>query len=119
MGGGASRRLCALDDIPDGASRGFDIERPDGRPLRVFAVRRGETIHAYLNRCPHRGTPLDWRPDDFLDRAGRDIVCATHGALFRVEDGVCIAGPCLGDQLTPLPLERRGDDLYAPVDPEE
>jgi nitrite reductase/ring-hydroxylating ferredoxin subunit len=118
MNDGATQRLCALADIPDGASRGFTIARADGASLRVFAVRRGETVHAYLNRCPHRGTPLDWRPDDFLDREGRNIVCATHGAIFRVEDGVCIAGPCAGDQLTPLPLERRGDDLHAPADPE-
>lgn len=112
-------RLCALQDIPDGASKGFTLERASGLPLRVFAVRRGETVWAYVNRCPHRGTPLDWQPDDFLDREGRHIVCATHGALFQVEDGVCIAGPCPGEQLTPLPLERRGDDFYAPADAEE
>ena len=111
--------LCALSEIPEGTSRGFTLERPDGRGLRVFAVRRGETVFAYVNRCPHRGTPLDWRPDDFLDREGRHILCASHGAVFRVEDGVCIAGPCPGEQLTPLPLERRGDALYAAADPEE
>jgi nitrite reductase/ring-hydroxylating ferredoxin subunit len=113
-----TQRLCAVDDIPDGGSRGFTLQRATGPALRVLAVRRGEAVYAYLNRCPHRGTPLDWRPDDFLDREGRHIVCASHGALFRVEDGVCLAGPCQGDQLTPLPLERRGEELRAPVDPE-
>lgn len=119
MEDGATRRLCALDDIPDGGSKGFQLERPERPPLRVFAVRRGQSLYAYVNRCPHIGTPLDWRPDAFLDREGRAIVCATHGARFRVEDGVCLAGPCVGDQLTPLPLERRGDAFYAPADPEE
>ena len=117
--GTEATRLCALEDIPDGASRGFTLERCDGRGLRVFAVRRGEAVWAYVNRCPHRGTPLDWQPDDFLDRDGRHIVCATHGAVFRLEDGVCIAGPCPGEQLTPLPLERRGEALYAAADAEE
>lgn len=112
-------RLCALAEIPDGGSRGFTLARGDAPGLRVFAVRRGESVWAYVNRCPHRGTPLDWRPDDFLDREGRHIVCATHGAVFQLEDGVCIAGPCPGEQLTPLPLERRGSDLYAPADPEQ
>ena len=114
-----TQRLCRLDEIPDGGSRGFTLMRPDGRSLRVFAVRRGEGVVAYVNSCPHRGTPLDWRPDDFLDREGRHILCATHGAVFRIEDGVCIAGPCPGEQLTPLPLESRDGVLFAPADPEE
>ena len=114
----SSQPLCALEDIPDGGSRGFALRGEDGREIRVFAVRRGEAVWAYVNRCPHRGTPLDWRPHDFLDREGRHIVCATHGAVFQVEDGVCIAGPCPGEQLTPLPLERRGDQLLAPTDVE-
>ena len=87
--------------------------------MRIFAVRRGDTVRAYVNRCPHRGTPLDWVPDQLLDEAGRDLVCATHGARFRVEDGVCIAGPCVGDQLVPVPLALRDGDLYAPAEIEE
>ena len=116
---GSSQPLCALEDVPDGGSRGFTLRGEGGREVRVFAVRRGEAVWAYVNRCPHRGTPLDWRPHDFLDREGRHIVCATHGAVFQVEDGVCIAGPCPGEQLTPIPLERRGDQLFAAADVEE
>ena len=41
-------------------------------------------------------------PDRFVDAAGEHLICATHGALFRFEDGVCIAGPCAGDALEPL-----------------
>jgi nitrite reductase/ring-hydroxylating ferredoxin subunit len=111
--------LCRLDEVPDGGSRGFALRDDAGREVRVFAVRRGETLWAYRNVCPHRGTPLDWRPHDFLDREGRHIVCATHGAVFQVEDGVCIAGPCPGDQLAPVPLERDGDRFFAPRDLEE
>jgi nitrite reductase/ring-hydroxylating ferredoxin subunit len=114
-----TQRLCALSEIPDGGSRSFTLRGADGRRLRVFAVRRGEAVHAYVNRCPHRGTPLDWRPDDFLDPEGRHIVCATHGAVFQIDDGVCIAGPCPGEQLTPVPLERRGEELLAPLDLDE
>ena len=116
---GAIQRLCAQREIPDGGSRGFTLRAADGREVRVFAVRRGDVVRAYVNRCPHRGTPLDWRPHEFLDPDGRHILCATHGAVFRIEDGVCIAGPCTFEQLTPLPLERRGDELFASADPEE
>ncbi len=62
-----------------------------------------EGVRVYRNRCPHRGTPLDWQPGRFLDREGRHLVCATHCALFRLEDGHCVAGPCAGDALEALP----------------
>jgi len=99
------QELCRLDEIPDGGARGFRLggEPAPGRlALAVVAVRRGGDVRVYRNRCPHRGTPLDWVPDHFLDRAGRHLVCATHGAVFRVDDGLCLAGPCTGDRLEPL-----------------
>ena len=54
----------------------------------------------YVNSCPHTGGPLDWIEGQFLDLNGQYIVCATHGALFRIEDGHCLAGPCKGKGLT-------------------
>ena len=108
--------LCRLDEIPEGAARGFRLRDAAGREVRIFAVRRGAFAYAYVNRCPHRGTPLDWLEDQLLDEAGHQLVCATHGARFRVEDGVCLAGPCVGDQLTPVPLALEDGVLHAPAD---
>jgi nitrite reductase/ring-hydroxylating ferredoxin subunit len=104
-------RLCDLTDVPDGACRGFDLVA-DELPRRVFLVRRGLQAFVYQNRCPHVGSPLDWQPHQFLDREGQHIQCATHGALFRIHDGVCVAGPCTGDQLHPLPVELRDGGVY-------
>ena len=91
-------RLCRLAEIEDGAARGFTVDLPDG-PQDIFVVRDGSHIHGYVNACPHQGTPLDWTPDQFMTEDGAYIVCATHGALFKIEDGDCIAGPCAGDHL--------------------
>ena len=33
-------------------------------------------------------------PDRFLSADGSLIVCATHGAEFRITDGECLRGPC-------------------------
>jgi nitrite reductase/ring-hydroxylating ferredoxin subunit len=66
-----------------------------------------------VNRCPHVGTPLDWAPDEFMDRAGRHLMCSTHGALFEVEDGRCVAGPCQGDRLEPFPIAVREGVIHA------
>jgi nitrite reductase/ring-hydroxylating ferredoxin subunit len=90
--------LCRLDDIPEPGSRGFRIG--SGSETRaLFVVRRGGRVFAYENSCPHTGSPLDWVPDRFLDLERRHILCATHGALFRIEDGYCLAGPCAGKSL--------------------
>jgi nitrite reductase/ring-hydroxylating ferredoxin subunit len=105
------RRLCRLDEIPEGGGKGFwfgrDVER-----FGVFVLRCSTGFVAYVNSCPHRGTPLDWQPDRFLDVSGRLIQCATHGALFRIADGVCVNGPCTGAALKPAAVRLREGVLY-------
>ncbi|MFL1464285.1 Rieske (2Fe-2S) protein [Roseococcus sp. DSY-14] len=98
-----SRVLCRLEDIPDGEAKGFPPE--PGSFVGLFAVRRGGQVFAYVNSCPHVGLPLDPVPDRFLDRRKEVIVCAAHGARFRVEDGECTSGPCIGDALEAVPVE--------------
>ena len=98
--------LCHLDEIGEGQARGFLIG--DGVARRdVILVRRDGALRAYVNSCPHQGTPLETFPDKFLDERGRLFVCSTHGARFRVEDGVCVSGPCAGKALVPIACEVR------------
>jgi nitrite reductase/ring-hydroxylating ferredoxin subunit len=99
----SGRRLCRLDDIADGGSAGFALPAGDGgEALRVMAIRRGGALVCYVNVCPHWGAPLDITPGRFLDRERQHILCSTHGALFRIDDGRCIRGPCLGAALAAL-----------------
>lgn len=103
-------RLCRLDEIPDGAARGFELgEGTERRDL--FVLRRGDRLFAFRNECPHAGSPLDLMPDQFLSADRRHLQCHTHGALFRIEDGKCVAGPCLGRALTPVAVRIEGEDL--------
>lgn len=83
--------------------------RCQGRPLEGFLVNHGGGLHAYVNRCPHVGTPLDLWPNEFFTDDGRALVCATHGAIYEPATGRCTAGPCAGDALTALPVRRDGD----------
>jgi nitrite reductase/ring-hydroxylating ferredoxin subunit len=69
-------------------------------------------VRGYVNACPHRGTPLEMFPDRFLDETRRQLVCSTHGARFRVEDGFCTLGPCRGSGLDPVAVEVRGDEVW-------
>ncbi|PIE20845.1 MAG: (2Fe-2S)-binding protein [Neptuniibacter caesariensis] len=91
------KTLCRINDIPEPGARGFEIE---GRKL--FAVRYRGAVYVYENNCPHRNIPLEWQPDQFLDYDKIYIQCATHGALFQIETGLCISGPCVKDSLTPV-----------------
>jgi naringenin degradation protein FdeD len=95
--------LCPIADLREGEGRGFRFGA-GAEQVAVLAIRwRGE-FRAYINACPHVGTPLDGLPDRFFDRERRLLLCGTHGARFRPEDGVCVAGPCVGKGLRPLAL---------------
>jgi nitrite reductase/ring-hydroxylating ferredoxin subunit len=93
--------LCALDDIPDGQAKGFERDGV-GETGLFFVVRQGDRVYGYVNVCPHQFTPLDMLPDRFISKLTGNILCATHGAQFRVEDGVCVRGPCPGERLRPV-----------------
>lgn len=99
----AMTRICHIEDLPENEGRGFLVDI-DGECRAIVVVRRGMNVYGYLNICPHRGTTLDWMPDRFMDATGRQLQCATHGARFEVETGRCIAGPCAGRALTPVPI---------------
>jgi len=86
------------------------VELPDG-PGEVFVVRQGDRAYGYLNQCPHTGGPLDWVPDQFLNLEQDHIQCATHDALFHIQDGFCVAGPCAGDHLTPVPTSVENGEI--------
>lgn len=89
--------LCHIDDIPHEGSKGFQLD-----DAAVFAVKKDGTVYVYRNRCPHLGIGLEWNEDQFLDSEGALIQCSTHGALFIIESGECVAGPCRGEALTPV-----------------
>lgn len=110
MTGWAGTRLCRLDDIAEGATRGFELGSGIDR-LDLFVLRRDGRLLAYRNDCPHAGSPLDMPQDQFLTADGRHFLCHTHGALFRVEDGLCVSGPCLGRALTPIALRVDGGEI--------
>jgi nitrite reductase/ring-hydroxylating ferredoxin subunit len=94
--------LCRIDDIPSGEARGFMPDK-DIPHKRILVINHAHKIIVYENRCPHAGTPLDWVPDQFLNESLSYLQCSTHGALFRIEDGFCIFGPCMGQSLKQIP----------------
>ena len=97
-----------ISSIPENGSKGLSIKHGE-HELKVIVVRQGTDIYCYHNSCPHTGVSLDWTPNQFLDTSGELIQCSTHGALFRITDGYCVAGPCAGQNLRPLKLKVKNE----------
>ncbi|MCR9257913.1 MAG: Rieske (2Fe-2S) protein [Alphaproteobacteria bacterium] len=94
-----STDLIALKEIEDG-----EAKRVDGPTGEVVVVRQGDGAVAYINVCPHLGTPLQMDDDEFVTDDGAHLACMTHAATFRISDGFCTSGPCEGDTLESVPV---------------
>ena len=102
----------SLDELGDPGCREFTIGEGDW-PFRGFVVRQGDGIHAYANVCAHVGHPLNWMPDDFLSKDRESIQCASHGALYEIDTGLCVRGPCAGKSLRRVEVSVRDGVIYA------
>ena len=103
--------LTSTGDITEGSAKEFNLPQYDP-PLEIFIVHHQQRYFAYLNRCPHTGVNLNWLPDQFFDIEHEFIQCATHGALFKVDNGYCVRGPCAGAALQPVCIVIQGDTIY-------
>lgn len=109
------KAVCAREALQEGGlSIRFTVQRA-GHAVPCFVVAYDGDVHAYVNSCPHRGTELDWQPGEVFDQDGLYLVCATHGALFEADSGLCASGPCRGAALTRVPIEVR-DGVVMVVD---
>lgn len=105
----AQRVLCRIEDIADGDSKEIDLL--DESDFTLCLIRWKTAVYAYRNSCPHTGAPLNWTKDKFLSLDGAMIQCGLHGALFRIEDGLCTWGPCLNKRLLPIPVAVRNGNI--------
>lgn len=81
-------------------------------PARAFALRFDGRVVAYLNRCVHVPTEMDWQPGEFLDIERRWILCSIHGAAYEPADGRCVGGPCGRGRLTVIDVMERDGQVY-------
>lgn len=82
------------------------------QPARAFALRFEGRLVAYLNRCAHVPTELDWQPGEFLDADRRWILCSIHGAMYEPTGGRCVGGPCGRGKLHPIRVAERDGQVY-------
>ncbi len=70
----------------------------------AFLINHQGKFYAYVNRCRHMSTPLDFIRYQFFAPDGRHLICLTHGALYEPDTGLCVDGPCKGLSLYKLPV---------------
>ena len=71
------------------------VDVPEGAPTKVMfgttalvVVRRGDVVHALVERCSHAGGPLSEG-----ELRGDTITCPWHFSTFRLSDGGVVHGP--------------------------
>jgi nitrite reductase/ring-hydroxylating ferredoxin subunit/uncharacterized membrane protein len=75
--------ICDTADLIDARPHAFGVNG-----LSVLLISRDGRVDALLNRCTHRGAPLD---EGTL--VGNCIQCPWHASLFRLDDGGIERGP--------------------------
>lgn len=109
--------ICLVEELSNHQAKRFQIRCSDIPPfigmnaepedyLPAFVLRKEEQIVAYLNRCAHLPMEMDWNPGQFFDENFSHIVCSTHYALYEINTGICIQGPCpKGSKLISLKIQ--------------
>jgi len=82
------------------------------QPARAFALRFDGRVVAYINRCAHVPTELDWQPGEFLDDSKRWVLCSIHGAVYEPADGRCAGGPCGRGRLMAITADESDGQVY-------
>ena len=93
--------IYKLDDLSDTDAKGM-VARVNGKQRNILVARKGKKVFAYLNWCPHNQVLIDQIPNKFFNSDKSYIQCSKHGALFNINDGLCIEGPCEGEFLKSL-----------------
>jgi nitrite reductase/ring-hydroxylating ferredoxin subunit len=108
----ASELLCASSELQErGTAWVWDVLQYR-QPARAFALRFEGQVVAYLNRCVHVPTEMDWQPGQFLDMDKRWILCSIHGAAYEPADGRCVGGPCGQGRLQAIAVSEREGQVY-------
>jgi nitrite reductase/ring-hydroxylating ferredoxin subunit len=113
-------RITVCDDASLAEGRTAKFRIGSGNPPREgFVIRYQGRLHAYRNECRHVPMTMDWVENRFLSRDGCWIQCATHGALYEIASGVCVAGPPAGKTLLRLAVEVTAGSIVVSVPDEE
>lgn len=108
--------VCPAGSIERGAARAFSLSRiaenGEARPFPIVVIRTlADDYYGYINVCPHEGVWLNIGAGEFFSRDRAFLRCGRHGAIFEIDGGLCVDGPCKGGSLEPIALVVVGRDV--------
>ncbi len=86
-----------------------------GKIAQGFVVKKNGKFFAYQNLCKHLPVTLDLEDDKFFTHDKAHLQCHMHGAMFELDSGFCVAGPCQGASLNPLELKEEDTRLVIKI----
>ncbi|MDP1765612.1 MAG: Rieske 2Fe-2S domain-containing protein [Methylotenera sp.] len=99
------------EELQDGA-KGLRFALPAlGEFVTGFVVRFHGKPYAYVNQCAHIPVELDWNEGDFFTVQKDYLICSTHGAHYRPDNGFCVMGPCKGKSLKPISVTEQNQEI--------
>lgn len=104
--------LCAASEVPDAGGKEIVLGEGD-YAFRIVLLRWSGGIRAFRNRCAHVHIPLNYEPDTFHVLDDDVLMCAHHGAMYRIASGECFDGPCERSTLTIIPVDVRGTSVVS------
>ena len=103
--------VAKLSDIEEGSATNATIKLADSH-RHLILTRKADEVNVFLNSCPHTGVRLDWKVGVFLTVDKTHLQCSTHGALFELDSGFCVAGPCINQCLVKLQTKVYDQAIY-------
>jgi len=82
-----------------------------GEYVTGFVIRFHGKPYAYVNQCAHVPVELDWNEGDFFSVQKDYLICSTHGAHYRPDNGYCVMGPCKGRSLKLIDVVEENDQI--------
>lgn len=105
------RLICASQALLE-QGKGICFPLSESTAVTGFVVRYQGLVHGYVNQCAHVPVPLDWQEGEFFDFTRHRLICATHGAQYEPETGLCELGPCKGKSLQKLNVCEHDGYVY-------
>lgn len=100
--------------LSEGQAKPFS-SKIKGKIVNGLVVCKNGKFFAYENVCQHLAVTLDLNDGNFFNHDSSFLQCHMHGALYELDTGLCVAGPCIGGRLRTFELDDRGKELVVLV----